>query len=437
MATALAIALWLVSLLPFVLVQHQLATALVQAVLMVGLVVIAWRKQRPERWELLAFSLAWAILYAVWLVSGQRLGLMCAQLVSAGMSIYVLFFARGARSPGRGKRQVPMVVAGVIIELCALLLMVPFFDADAFTSMIRNDEGADAAVAHEVQADGVDVTYDVSYGQDFPSSYLDVYHVADGAPTVVYVHGGDYCFGDKQFEKPAVLGAYGGTGSRDGYFAYLEAYLAAGYNVVSINYALTPEYRYPTPLIQLSEAMTYLGKNAQSLGLDMDDVTLIGSVTGANIVGAYALAQSDVSYALWLGLPNDFANGKIRAVVLNSGVLDNGGLSDTDNWVMDYIGDACVRSYFNTATMNGAEGLNQSNIITQTRTSFPPTYLSDGSVKSFADQAELFSRRLDALGVTNELHIYEGQGNGFMFSGSDAAAQDIASQIAFVDQFAK
>lgn len=437
MATALAIALWLVSLLPFVLVQHQLATALVQGVLMAGLIVLAWRRQRPERWELLAFSLAWAVLYAVWLVSGQRLGLMCAQLVSAGMGIYVLFFARGTRSPGRGAHKVPMIVAGVAIELCALLLMVPFFDADAFTSMIRNDRAVDAAGAYAIEADGVNVTYDVHYGQDFPSSYLDVYHVADGAPTIVYVHGGDYCFGDKQFEKPPVLGRYAGAGSRDGYIAYLEAYLAAGYNVVSVNYAMTPAYRYPTPVVQLSEAMTYLGKNAQTFGLDMGNVTLVGSVVGANIAGAYALVQSDVSYASWLGLPNDFANGKIRAVVCNSGVFDNGGLSDTGSLVMDYIGDACARSYFNALTMDMREGLYQSNLIEQTRTAFPPTYLSDGADKSFAEQAKSFSRRLDSLGVTNELHIYAGQSNGFMFDGSEVAAQDIASQIAFVDRYAK
>lgn len=69
-------------------------------------------------------------------------------------------------------------------------------------------------------------------------------------------------FGDKPFGDP--------TGNANGeFYVYLERYLKAGYNIVSVNYAHPPVYIYPTPVFQLAEAMKFMAEEgASEWGID-------------------------------------------------------------------------------------------------------------------------------------------------------------------------
>ena len=69
-------------------------------------------------------------------------------------------------------------------------------------------------------------------------------------------------FGDKPFGDT--------TGNANGeFYVYLERYLKAGYNIVSVNYAHPPVYIYPTPVFQLAEAMKFMAEEgASEWGID-------------------------------------------------------------------------------------------------------------------------------------------------------------------------
>lgn len=48
-----------------------------------------------------------------------------------------------------------------------------------------------------------------------------------------------------------------------------------GYVVVNVNYALAPEYQYPTPLIQMDKAVAFIKANQNKLPVDMNQVVLV------------------------------------------------------------------------------------------------------------------------------------------------------------------
>lgn len=111
---------------------------------------------------------------------------------------------------------------------------------------------------------------DVSYG---PASLqkMDIYLPAqhgESCPLVVLVHGGGFCACDK----------------RDwhlypGFYA-----LQAGFALASVNYQLSPEVRFPTPLDDLKTALRFLREHAVQYSISTRDVFLYGTSAGGNLV---------------------------------------------------------------------------------------------------------------------------------------------------------
>ena len=65
------------------------------------------------------------------------------------------------------------------------------------------------------------------------------------------MHGGGFIAGDKQYKNPL-----------------LSKIAEQGYIVVNVNYALAPQYKYPTPLVQMNEAVKFIKQNKHELPID-------------------------------------------------------------------------------------------------------------------------------------------------------------------------
>ena len=67
------------------------------------------------------------------------------------------------------------------------------------------------------------------------------------------MHGGGFIAGDKQYKNQL-----------------LSKVAEQGYIIVNVNYALAPQYKYPTPLVQLNQAVKFIKENKHELPIDFD-----------------------------------------------------------------------------------------------------------------------------------------------------------------------
>ncbi|WP_377193784.1 alpha/beta hydrolase [Ruegeria meonggei] len=96
---------------------------------------------------------------------------------------------------------------------------------------------------------------------------LDVFLCGDSvAPTLVYFHGGYWQRGDKSI-----------------YSFIAPPFVNQGFNVVVVGYDLCPSVTITHISEQAREAMTYIWRNAQELGLNPDRITVMGHSAGGHI----------------------------------------------------------------------------------------------------------------------------------------------------------
>ncbi|WP_460678669.1 alpha/beta hydrolase fold domain-containing protein [Mucilaginibacter koreensis] len=95
-------------------------------------------------------------------------------------------------------------------------------------------------------------------------------------PCVIVIHGGSWSGGDSQ-QLPE-----------------LNSVLAkAGYRVASINYRLSPKYRYPSPLEDTRLAIRYLKRHCEELAIDTNQLVLLGRSAGGQIALMAAYQSPD------------------------------------------------------------------------------------------------------------------------------------------------
>ena len=113
-----------------------------------------------------------------------------------------------------------------------------------------NDYNPRNIPSKRVREDGILYVNDICYGEKYPNSHLDIWYLNEDKqtirPTVIYMHGGGCIFGDKVVGDPLAVGS-----GRDVDFCAMIA--KNGYNVVNVNYALAPEYRFPVQVEQVNE----------------------------------------------------------------------------------------------------------------------------------------------------------------------------------------
>ncbi|WP_309067610.1 alpha/beta hydrolase [Microbacterium sp.] len=67
----------------------------------------------------------------------------------------------------------------------------------------------------------------------------------------------------------------------------------AGVAMVGVGYALAPEHKYPTQVLQGHAALEYVFAHAEELGIDPERVGIAGTSAGGNIAAAVALMNRD------------------------------------------------------------------------------------------------------------------------------------------------
>ena len=108
---------------------------------------------------------------------------------------------------------------------------------------------------------------DVAYAEASASQKLDIYLPSSGSgpfPVIVAIHGGAFLMGDKA----------------DGQLSPMLAGLDRGYAVVSVNYRLSNEAKFPAQVNDVKAAIRFLRANAGTYNLDPDKIAAWGGSAG-------------------------------------------------------------------------------------------------------------------------------------------------------------
>lgn len=188
--------------------------------------------------------------------------------------------------------------------------LYPGVEVNSFTP--RNEPGIHS------RESGIVYRNDVCYGTTYPNSFLDIWYPNEDLtvkrPTVFYIHGGGFIFGDKVSGDPLAAGA-----GRDVDFCAEIA--SRGYHVVSPNYALAPEYRFPTQIEQMNEMLGFLTEHQDEFGLDMSRIFLGGGSAGAILSEIYGAVLSNPKYAEKLGIVPKIKKEQILGLLIDEAAV--------------------------------------------------------------------------------------------------------------------
>ncbi|MEN3272882.1 MAG: acetyl esterase [Actinomycetota bacterium] len=204
----------------------------------------------------------------------------------------------------------------------------------------------------------------------------------------VYFHGGGWVIGS--------------IDSHDAPCRELAA--RSGCAVVSVDYRLSPETKYPGPLDDCVAATEWVAANGAELAVDSNRLAVAGDSAGGNLAAAVTLVARD------RGTPNIAAQVLVYPAtdltLSHPSMTENGEgyflTADAMKWfAAHYGGDAA-----NDALVSPLHADDHSNL--------PPALVLTAEFDPLRDEGEAYAAKLEAAGVPTTLHRFDGQIHGFL-----------------------
>jgi acetyl esterase/lipase len=238
---------------------------------------------------------------------------------------------------------------------------------------------------------------------------LDLYYPKSGGPWPVlfYVHGGSWMEGDKAEGE-------GWRGMND-----------SGYLVVSVNYRMAAEGKFPVMIEDLKCALRYLRAHSAEYNLDPNRIGAIGASAGGHLVALLGTADESAGWDV-----GEYTNqsSRVQAVVSMSGIYD------LTVKVPSGIGTPIFYAFGALAGKESPEMLAASP-VTYIDPNDPPFLILHGTQDGVlpVEQAEIMHARLAEAGVPSTLVIVENGDHGLQaLPGKEISpSQDEINQIIF------
>lgn len=224
---------------------------------------------------------------------------------------------------------------------------------------------------------------------------LDAYLPAEAGPhpLVVMIHGG----------------AWSGGGRYQMGLSRWAGYLASGgLTVVSIDYRLAPETRYPKPFEDCLDAVDWAIAHAEDLGCDPDRLGLWGDSAGGHLALLLAASQTNAAF----GGPRMRSRHAPRAVVAWYPPTD---LPNLHRAAQKGSTPAIVQDFVGGDPECDPDRWQEASPLHQVHTDMPPVLLLQGTRDFLVPytQTVRFAERLGEIGVEHEFHLVQGALHGF------------------------
>ena len=197
----------------------------------------------------------------------------------------------------------------------------------------------------------------------------------------------------------------------------------SGQTVISVDYRLAPEHRYPAALDDCETTLDWLCSEAEGLGLDMDRAAIGGSSAGGNLAAALVLRHRDK------GGP------RLRRQILVYPCVD--ATMASDSFVRHATGyqltSAMMAQYleYYCGTADRRDPF-LSPLFAPSLADLPPAEVILAELDPLVDEGAAYARRLQEAGVLTRTTLVNGVMHGF-FAQAGAltkarAAQELACQ---------
>ncbi|MFL4910384.1 alpha/beta hydrolase [Streptomyces sp. MMS24-I2-30] len=212
-------------------------------------------------------------------------------------------------------------------------------------------------------------------------------------PVLYYLHGGGLIMGNAWSVLPKILRDWSAP---------------LGMAVVSVEYRLAPQTRYPGPLDDCHAGLLWTAAHADELGLDAERVIIGGKSAGGGLAAALTLLNRDrndgpapVGQFLLCPMLDDRLDTPSAYQMEGIGLWDRS--STTVCW-QAYLGDHYaapdLSPYAAPGRATDLSGL-------------PPTYVDVGSAETFRDEDIAYAHAIWRAGGDAELHVWPGAFHGF------------------------
>lgn len=210
-------------------------------------------------------------------------------------------------------------------------------------------------------------------------------------PTMIYMHGGGWVIGNHTSVDELVRTLVNRSGCA----------------ILSVDYRLAPEHKFPAALNDVQSAILWVADNAASWGLDRNRLAVGGDSSGANLAAAASLSCRDES-----GPPLVFQ-------LLVYPALDRNYFTSSYQSFGDGVSSALSTAdamWFHNHYVNSPEDLELpyvSPLRAGSLAGLPRTLLIAAEIDPLLDDSIEYARRLEQAGVPVELQIYPGMFHGF------------------------
>jgi acetyl esterase/lipase len=228
------------------------------------------------------------------------------------------------------------------------------------------------------------------------------YGAEDGAPLpcLVYFHGGGWVCGDLDTHDAVCRGIAN----------------HARCSVVSVDYRLAPEHRFPAAVEDASAALAWIAANAGTLDVDPGRLLAGGDSAGGNLAAVAAILARDAGGP---ALAMQILVYPVTDLGLDGGsyarVGEGYGLTRGD---MRWYRERYVRGESDVADWR-ASPLRAGDL-----SRLPPAYVVTAGFDPLHDEGEAYAQRLVDAGVPVTYECFEGQIHGFLPMGGVMAASN-------------
>ena len=229
------------------------------------------------------------------------------------------------------------------------------------------------------------------------------------APCLVYFHGGGWVIGNLETHDVACRQL-----AQEGELI-----------VISVDYRLAPEHKFPAAIDDAITATKWVAANAHELGIDAARLMVGGDSAGGNLAAVVSLAARDGGPAI---------AGQVLIYPATDFAMKHPSHSEPETSIL--LTHSVIR-WFRDHYLNGAADIHDwraSPARAATLIGLPPAYVLTAGADPLRDEGDEYARRLKEAGASVTYKHFPGQFHGFFTMGklldqANVAAAEIGAWL--------